>query len=76
MKFLFWNIRGLGKPARKRQLKELIAKERFDVLGVQETIKKDFTDRELKDLAGVEILVGIGLLLLGILGVYNGGEER
>lgn len=51
MKF-FWNIRGLGKPARKRQLKELIVKERFDMIGVQETIKKDFADRDLQDLAG------------------------
>ena len=52
MKFLFWNIRGLGKPTRKRQLIDIIVRERFDMVGVQETIKKDFSVRELKDLAG------------------------
>ena len=52
MKFLFWNIRGLGKPARKRQLKELIFKERLDAVGVQETFKKDFSACELKGFAG------------------------
>lgn len=41
----------MGKAARRRQLKELVTKERIDVIGVQEIIKKDFSERELKDLS-------------------------
>jgi exonuclease III len=51
MKILFWNIRGMGKKARIRQLKELIAGERLDCVGLQETIKQQFTDAELESLA-------------------------
>jgi exonuclease III len=43
-----WNIRGLGKLARMRQLSELIIKEKVDVVGVQETIKQSFSLRELQ----------------------------
>jgi exonuclease III len=43
-----WNIHGLGKLARIRQLKEMIMRERIDIVGVQEIIKQDFTDRELQ----------------------------
>lgn len=52
MKFLFWNIRGLGKAARRRQLKELVITEKLDAIGVQETIKKQFCVRELRNLVG------------------------
>ena len=52
MRFLFWNIRGMGKASRRRQLKEMVYKEKFDVIGVQETIKKDFLTRELSSLVG------------------------
>jgi len=38
----------MGKQARVRQLKELISKEKFDIVGIQETIKKSFSDNELK----------------------------
>jgi exonuclease III len=39
MKVMIWNIRGMGKKARVRQLKEMISREDVDILGVQETIK-------------------------------------
>jgi hypothetical protein len=39
MKILIWNIRGIGKPARVRQLKEMILQEQVEVVGIQETIK-------------------------------------
>lgn len=33
-------------------MKELIIKEKIDVIGVHETIKKDFSARKLNDLVG------------------------
>ena len=51
MNCLFWNIRGMGKPARVRQLKELLIQHQIDMVGVQETIKQDFTPRELDNLS-------------------------
>jgi exonuclease III len=50
MKFFFWNIRGFGQIDRKRQLKRFLRQSRFDVVGLQETIKVDFSDRELASL--------------------------
>lgn len=51
MKIVIWNIRGMGRLARIRQLKELMAKEKPDIIGLQETIKKSFSERELEALA-------------------------
>mgnify|MGYP006267345135 CR=1 FL=1 len=47
MRYLFWNIRGCGHVGRRTQLKEYIAKERIDVVALQETIKADFSFRDL-----------------------------
>ena len=47
MKALFWNIRGMGKKSRVGLLKEHMFKEQVDIVGVQETIKHDFTEGEL-----------------------------
>ena len=52
MKILMWNVRGLGKPARRRQVREHIFQEKIDVVGLQETVKGDFSDQDLQDLAG------------------------
>jgi exonuclease III len=43
MKILFWNVRGLGRSARRRQVSEYIKEEALDGVGLQETMKKDFT---------------------------------
>ena len=51
MRVLFWNIRGLGKLARVRQLKELVANEKVDIIGIQETIKQTFSPHDLDSLA-------------------------
>lgn len=51
MKIIFWNIRGMGKLARLRQLKEMIGREKPDIIGLQETIKQHFKDGELEALA-------------------------
>ena len=47
MRYMFWNIRGCGHGGRRTQLKEYMAKEHIDVVALQETIKSDFTFREL-----------------------------
>lgn len=52
MKILFWNVRGIGGEARKKQVKDYIWQEKLDIVGLQETIKQDFSDLELTDLAG------------------------
>jgi len=50
MKGLFWNIRGMGQPARIRQLKELLVQHQVDVVRLQETIKQSFSQKELDSL--------------------------
>jgi len=50
MKMLFWNIRGMGKQARVRHLKDLVAQEQIDIIGIQETIKQSFSTQELENL--------------------------
>lgn len=44
---LFWNIRGMGNPARVKQMKEIVAEHKCDIIGVQETIKQGFSVQEL-----------------------------
>ncbi|PUZ56665.1 hypothetical protein GQ55_5G345000 [Panicum hallii var. hallii] len=51
MVVLLWNIRGSGKKARVRQLRELMNREQVEIVGVQETIKQDFSDQELLSLS-------------------------
>ena len=47
MLYMFWNICGCGHGRRRTQLKEYMAKERIDVVALQETIKTDFLFRDL-----------------------------
>jgi exonuclease III len=51
MKILFWNIRSLGAPGRRKQLKYLRCHHRVDVVCLQETIKEGFTQGELSGLS-------------------------
>lgn len=39
----------MGKGSRKRQVKDFIEEHNLEVVVLQETIKDDFTDRELRD---------------------------
>lgn len=55
MKVLFWNIRGLGNSARGRQLRELIIEKEVDIICIQETKKKSFSDRDLNTFQGNRI---------------------
>ena len=47
MKVLFWNIRGMGKKSRMGLHKDIIYKEIVDIVGIQETIRRDFADWEM-----------------------------
>jgi exonuclease III len=47
MKFLSWNIRGMGQLGRINQLREFLTQEKVDIIGIQETIKQEFSVREL-----------------------------
>ena len=52
MRVLSWNVRGLGNAARRGQVRTYIHKERIDIVGLQETVKQDFSNHELNELAG------------------------
>jgi exonuclease III len=52
MKILFWNIRGMGNVGRRKLLLELIAKNSFDCIYLQETIKSSFRKQELDRISG------------------------
>jgi exonuclease III len=57
MKALGWNFRGFGRSGRKTQLKEYIKKEKIDIIFLQETMRQDFTDQELRNLVEGEQFV-------------------
>lgn len=52
MKILFWNVRGVGKSHRRKLVANHVLQEDLDVVAIQETIKLDFEDGELKEMAG------------------------
>jgi exonuclease III len=50
MNALIYNIRGFGQQGRRTQLMDYMSKNRLDILGLQETIKQDFSYAELRSL--------------------------
>jgi exonuclease III len=50
MRFLFWNIHGFGRTGRWTLLRDYLRNHQIDVVCLQETIKQDFTDQELRGL--------------------------
>jgi hypothetical protein len=48
MRFLIQNIRGWNAPGRRTQLKDTFRNDRVDIIGLQETIKQDFSAQELR----------------------------
>lgn len=52
MRIIFWNIWGLGKSFRRNWVKEHVLQEELGIVALQETIKQDFSDNELKEMAG------------------------
>ncbi|KAF7001040.1 hypothetical protein CFC21_016791 [Triticum aestivum] len=51
MKLLCWNIRGFGNLGRRRQLIDYIRQEDIDIVGLQETVRQDFSIQELQGLS-------------------------
>ncbi|KAE8807126.1 ABC transporter G family member 37 [Hordeum vulgare] len=51
MKLLCWNIRSFGHLGRRRQLVEYLCQEDIDIVGLQETIREDFSILELDGLS-------------------------
>lgn len=52
MKGGFWNIRGMGREEKQRYLRELISEHHLDFLGLQETMKNEFSSADLARLGG------------------------
>ena len=52
MRILIWNVRGLGKLARRRQVRDYIFQEKVDIVGLQETVKEDFSTGLLQEISG------------------------
>lgn len=52
MKSLFWNVRGINKLPRRKQVREYIAELQLDYVGLQETKKHDFSDKDLNQIGG------------------------
>lgn len=46
-------MRGIGKATRKKQVSEYIRNDKLACVGLQETNKLDFSDSELREMAGV-----------------------
>jgi exonuclease III len=55
MKVDGWNLRGFGRSGRKTQLKDFIRKEALDIIFLQETMRQEFTDQELRGLVNGEM---------------------
>jgi exonuclease III len=72
---LLWNIRGMGKEARVRQLKELISKEKIDIVGIQETIKKNFSNNELKGFTKGSLYLELDSCLWTFRRYLSGGQR-
>ena len=47
---LIWNMRGFGRKGRRTQLKDFLRRVRVDIICLQETLKTDFSDPELRSL--------------------------
>jgi exonuclease III len=50
MRALFWNIRGFGRRGRRTLLKDYLRLHKIDIVCLQETIKQDFSEQELRSL--------------------------
>jgi exonuclease III len=50
MKGLIYNIRGFGQQGCRTQLRDYMLRERVDIIGLQETVKQDFSTPELRGL--------------------------
>lgn len=49
---MFWKVRGIGPDIKRSFIKDIMCSEKLDFVGIQETIKPDFTKNELHNLCG------------------------
>lgn len=49
MNIISWNVRGLGKPKRRRLVIDVLADHYIDRVSLQETKKEDLKDRTLNN---------------------------
>jgi hypothetical protein len=75
MRIMMWNARGLGKAARRRQTRDYIIQERIDITGLHETIKSDFSNKELSEIAGGVSFSWVWLAAKGQLGGILVGQK-
>lgn len=76
MRILIRNIMGSGQISRGRQLKEIMVREQVDIVGVQETIKQDFSVQYLARFDPGAILSGNGCRQSVTQGDPSGGERQ
>lgn len=48
---MLWNVRGIGQDIEKRFVRECITEKHLDFIGLQETIKSDFSQNDLRNLS-------------------------
>ena len=51
MRLFDWNMRGFGQVGRRKQLTDYIRQEDVDIVGIQETIRQNFSIQELQGLS-------------------------
>ncbi|KAL7177287.1 hypothetical protein ACSBR2_030606 [Camellia fascicularis] len=68
MKVLSWNVRGLGKPEKRRHLKNLIKEKRVDMVLIQETKKSSFDEIFVRSIWPEDDLGYIGVDAVGSAG--------
>ena len=52
MRGLFWNVRGIGQDIKRNFIRDTIQYKQLDFVGLQETIKNNFSKNELHNLFG------------------------
>jgi hypothetical protein len=63
-------MKGFGRPARRRQLKYYIVEEKLEGIRFLETIKENFTQKELDELFGGNSFSWAWKSTRGTLGVF------
>ena len=51
VKLFTWNARGLGRPLKRRLLRDYLISHSIDIIGILETKKESFTERTLNSLS-------------------------
>ena len=60
---MFWNVRGIRQNIKINFIRETIKEKHLDFVGLQETIKRDYSKNELHNLSGGKKFSGKGFLI-------------